>query len=49
MEFDPIVVQGMITAPITLGLVFYTLTRTDRSLLHIQLAALMSLLVVWMV
>ena len=48
MELEPMVVQGLISIPLTSGLVAYTLMRKDRSPLHSQLAVLLSLVVVWM-
>ena len=46
MQLEPIVVQGLFSIPVTSGLVAYTLMRKDRSPLHSQLAALLSLVVV---
>ena len=47
MPLDPIVVQASITIPIALGFAVYSLTRRDRTRLHVLAAGLVGLLALW--
>jgi signal transduction histidine kinase len=44
---DPIVVQASVTIPLALGFAAYSVTRRDRTRLHVLAAGLVSLLAVW--
>ncbi len=47
MLFDPIVVQASITIPVSLGFAVYSVTRRDRTRLHVLAAGLVCLLALW--
>jgi len=47
MPLDPIVVQAAITIPLALGFAIYSVTRRDRTRLHVLAAGLVCLLALW--
>src|SRR5262245_12291862 len=47
MSLDPIVVQASITIPVALGFAVYSVTRRDRTRLHVLAAGLVCLLALW--